>query len=49
MSIDKFGGEIFTDVITLIVEEKLWQVVNGMMNHYSKNYKKDKHPRTFNW
>ena len=47
MGIEKFGGEIFTDVIPPIVEEKLWQVVNGMMKHYRRNYKKDKYDPYF--
>ncbi len=47
MVIEKFGGEIFTDVIPPIVEEKLWQVVNGMMEHYRRNYKKDKYDPCF--
>ncbi len=47
MGIEKFGGEVFTDVIPPIVEEKLWQVVNGMMEHYRRNYKKNKYDPTF--
>ena len=47
MGIEKFGGEIFTDVIPPIVEEKLWQVVNGMMKHYRRNYKNDKYDPYF--
>lgn len=47
MGIEKFGGEIFTDVIPPIVEEKLWQVVNGMMEHFRRNYKKDKYDPYF--
>ena len=47
MGIEKFGGEIFTDVIPPIVEEKLWQVVNGMMKQYRRNYKKDKYDPYF--
>ncbi|MGN0960799.1 MAG: recombinase family protein, partial [Christensenellales bacterium] len=43
----KFGDEIFTDVIPPIVEEKLWQVVNGMMENYRRNYKKDKYDPYF--
>lgn len=43
----KFGGEIFTDVIPSIIEEKLWQVVNGMMENYRRNYKKDKYDPYF--
>ena len=47
MGIETFDGEIFTDVIPPIVEEKLWQVVNGMMEHYRRNYKKNKYDPTF--
>ena len=47
MGIEKFGGEIFTDVIPQIVEEKLWKVVNGMMVDYRRNYKKDKYAPYF--
>lgn len=47
MGIEKFGGEIFIDVIPPIVEEKLWQVVNGMMKQYRRNYKKDKYDPYF--
>lgn len=47
MGIEKFGGEIFTDVIPQIVEEKLWQVVNGMMLTFRRNYKKDKYDPYF--
>lgn len=47
MGIEKFGGEIFTDVIPQIVEEKLWKVVNGMMVDYRRNYKKDKYDPYF--
>lgn len=47
MGIEKFGGEIFTDVIPPIVEEKLWKVVNGMMVYFRRNYKKDKYDPYF--
>ena len=47
MGIEKFGGEIFTDVIPQIIEEKLWKVVNGMMVEFRRNYKKDKYDPYF--
>ncbi len=47
MGIEKFGGEIYTEVIPQIIEEKLWQVVNGMMVDFRRNYKKDKYDPYF--
>jgi len=38
LELKKFGGEIFTDVIPQIIEEKLGKVVNGMMVYYRRNY-----------
>ncbi len=43
----KFGNEDFTDVIPQIIEEKLWQVVNGMMVDFRRNYKKDRYDPYF--
>ena len=47
IGIEKFGDEIFTDVVPPIVEEKLWQVVNGMMVNFRRNYKKDQYDPYF--